>query len=195
MQAKKAWELRLENELCKRWKERREEYEKGEKKDELDDKEQEATSHLMLQQSEEWGQNEKRCRQEIASVQAHVYEEVSKASLDTSNDDALLLPSVVDTDTCITDEICQLDLTGIQRVAIASAILQERENKESFARRECYRNLAEKLKTEKRELASKMNDKVVLVRDFWRNTIREGCTRAGKMVQRALTSEVATNIN
>ena len=183
MQEKKAWELRLENELCKRWKERREEYEKGEKKDELDDKEQEATSHLMLQQSEEWGQIEKRCRQEIASVQAHVYEEVSKASLDTSNDDDLLLPSVVDTDTCITDEICQLDLTGIQRVAIASAILQEREKtKKALQDAECYRNLAEKLKTEKRELASKMNDKVELVRDFWRNTIREGCTRTGKMV-------------
>lgn len=31
-----------------------------------------------------------------------------------------------------------------------------------------------------------MNEKVELVRDFWRNNIKEGSTRGGKMVQRAL---------
>jgi hypothetical protein len=42
------------------------------------------------------------------------------------------------------------------------------------------------MRKEKRELASSYNEKLELVRDFWRNNIKEGSTRAGRMVQKAL---------
>ena len=45
-----------------------------------------------------------------------------------------------------------------------------------------YRDIAERMKTEKHE----MNERVELVHGFWRNNIKEGSSRAGKMVQRAL---------
>ena len=43
-----------------------------------------------------------------------------------------------------------------------------------------YRNLSEQIRREKRELASSLNEKIELVRDFWRNNIEEGSTRAGR---------------
>ena len=103
--------------------------------------------------------------------------EVSKASLDVSSDDALLLPSVVVPDNVA--GVCTLDVTGIQRVAIASSIQQEREKtKKALQDAQYYRNLAERLKTEKRQLANEMNEKVELVTDFH----SKGSSRAGKLV-------------
>ena len=114
----------------------------------------------------------RQCRQEISSVQTSVYEEVSKVSLDVSSDDALLLPSVVVPDNVA--GVCTLDVTGIQRVAIASSIQQEREKtKKALQDAQYYRNLAKRLKTEKRQLANEMNEKVELVTDFRRNTIQK----------------------
>ena len=49
-----------------------------------------------------------------------------------------------------------------------------------------YRDIAERMKTEKHEMENEMNERVELVHGFWRNNIKEGSSRAGKMVQRAL---------
>ncbi len=145
----------------------------------------------MQQQSEEYGEIDRTCREEILSVQGSVYREVCELSLNSSNDEALLLPSVVVPDSVTSDDIIsRLNVTGMERVTIASCIQLEREKtKKALQDAQFFRNVAERLKTEKRELASKMSDKVELVRDFWRNTVREGSSRAGKMVQRALDKQ------
>lgn len=48
----------------------------------------------------------------------------------------------------------------------------------------CYRNMAERLQKEKRELETTLNSKVELLKKQY-----EGSTRAGKMVQKALLIE------
>ena len=45
-----------------------------------------------------------------------------------------------------------------------------------------YRNLAEELKGQNRMLRVEMSEKIETVRNFWRNSILEESTRAGKMV-------------
>ena len=87
-----------------------------------------------------------------------VYEKVSKASLDVSSDDALLLPSVVIPDSAT--DISALDITGIERVAIASSIQVEREKTKKLCR---MLSIIATLLKDERELAS---EKIELVRDF-----------------------------
>ena len=71
------------------------------------------------------------------------------------------------------DIMSHLNMTGIERVTIASCIQLEREKTNNTPQdAQYFRNVAESLKTEKRELASKLNNKVELVRDFWNNTER-----------------------
>ena len=49
-----------------------------------------------------------------------------------------------------------------------------------------YRDLAEELKRDNRKLRVEMSEKIEAVRKFWRNSILEEQTRAGKMVMIAL---------
>ena len=50
----------------------------------------------------------------------------------------------------------------------------------------CYRDLAETLKKEKRELENKLHTQTEIVRDFWRNKIFEGGSRGGKLLRASL---------
>ena len=50
----------------------------------------------------------------------------------------------------------------------------------------CYRDLAENLKKEKRELENKLQTETEVVRDFWRNKIIEGDSRGGKILRASL---------
>jgi len=49
-----------------------------------------------------------------------------------------------------------------------------------------YRNLAEEYCREKRDLQYKLEAKIELVRDFWRNQVVEGGSRSGKILRAAL---------
>ena len=49
-----------------------------------------------------------------------------------------------------------------------------------------YRDLAETLKKEKREIEHKLVSKIEIVRDFWRNKIVEGDSRGGKILRASL---------
>ncbi len=58
--------------------------------------------------------------------------------------------------------------------------------KKALEEAQFYRDLAERIRTEKRLAISELNSKVELVRSFWRNKVCEGSTRAGKLVKKAL---------
>ena len=58
-----------------------------------------------------------------------------------------------------------------------------------------YRDLAEELKRDNRKLRVEMSEKIEAVRKFWRNSILEERTRAGKMVMIAKTCRSSTNMN
>ena len=55
-----------------------------------------------------------------------------------------------------------------------------------------YRDLAETLKKETRETEQMYNNRVEIVRDFWRSKIIEGDSRGGKMVRASLLQNFST---
>ena len=64
-----------------------------------------------------------------------------------------------------------------------SQIAKERDKALEMAR--SYRNHVDELQAKNRRLHCEMNDRVDVIRNFWRNNIAEGSTRAGRSVQRA----------
>lgn len=50
----------------------------------------------------------------------------------------------------------------------------------------CYRDLAEKARSEKQQVQHKLETEIELVRDFWRNKVVEGGSRGGKLLRAAL---------
>ena len=175
---KEAWENKLHEDLCKRWKERREKYEK----------EEEETTQSREQFSIEDRDVEVACQQKtiMSENKKALYKELATRSLQESND-TLLLPSV-EVDVPEMNIGLPSNLTGINRVAVSSAIQLERQKtKKALRQAQYYRNLSETLRTEKCQIEHSSRMKVALVRDFWRNKIKEGSTRAGKMVMKALS--------
>ena len=92
-----------------------------------------------------------------ALIQERLYEAVSEASV--SSDDALLLPSFIVTESDDATDVPKY-VSRIDCVAVETYLRLEREKTvKALEDAWRYRNLAEHLKTEKRELASKMNEK------------------------------------
>lgn len=52
-----------------------------------------------------------------------------------------------------------------------------------------YINQIDELRTKNRKLHCEMNDRVDIIRNFWRNNIAEGSTRAGLCVRSALRNK------
>lgn len=55
-----------------------------------------------------------------------------------------------------------------------------KERNEALKQAQIYRNQVDKLRAKNRKLYWKMNDRVDIVRNFWRNTLTEGSTRAAQ---------------
>lgn len=122
----------------------------------------------------------KKCEQEIACRQQDLYQHAVDESMQHTSSNALLLPPV-------TEEKVLEEVNGLQRIDYACAIKLEKEKtKKALEQAQYYRNLAEKFRSEKRSAVNIMNDKIEVVRDFWRNKILEGSTRAGRIVREAL---------
>lgn len=129
-------------------------------------------------------------KQEISARQDKAYKELEVASLH-NNKEPLLLPSVVVPDELYSTASLDLpmSLTGIDRVSVVNTIqLEQKKTKKALEDAQYYRNLSEKLRRDKCQLTHSMHKKIELVRNFWRNNIKEGQTRSGKMVQKALRS-------
>lgn len=127
-----------------------------------------------------------KCLQEIYSCQEQLYNDVSTSSLKEANE-ALLLPSVLVPETSAVELAIPKSITGVDHVAVVSALkIEQQKTVRAHREAQCYRNLSEQMRKENRELARSFNEKLELVRDFWRNNIKEGSTRAGRMVQKAL---------
>lgn len=121
----------------------------------------------------------------------HLYSEVEMES-ELPSSDVLLLPSIhkYDEAKCnddSLDSLVKLGLTTMQRIGVQrmlSSLKSEKRKAVNDALHYC--NLAEDLR---REDLNRMNSKIELVRDFWRNELCEGATRSGRMVQLALNKK------
>lgn len=170
-------------------------YERAVQEEEEQQKHKEEAAAEKLVQQKEHESIRAKCMQEIYSCQEQVYKNVSSSSLQDTND-ALLLPSVAVPDTSYPADVNSKipeSITGVDRIAVMRALKSERQKTLKASREaQCYRNLSEQIRKEKRELASSYGEKLELVRDFWRNNIKEGSTRAGRMVQMALQKRHGT---
>lgn len=138
---------------------------------------------LEHESNEQYRQIKEKCQQEIASCQEELYRCVAENSMQKNSYDTLLLPSV-NTPTALQTTYEGID---IHRLNFVSSIrLEQEKTRKALEKARFYRNLSERLRKEKRNVVDSMNDKVELVRDFWRNNIMEGSTRAGRMVKKAL---------
>lgn len=176
--------------MRKRWKDRRVAYEKAVQEEDEQLKLDEAAAAEKLVLREEHQCIKTKCMEEILSCQEDVYEDVAASTLH-KNSDILLLPSVLVPEVLDTPSTIPESVTGVERVAVMTALQTERQKTlKAYREAQYYRNLSERIRKEKRVLANSLHEKIELVRDFWRNNIKEGSTRAGRMVQKALQKRV-----
>lgn len=109
------------------------------------------------------------------------YTELSHKERD--NTSPLLLDSVV---TPMVEPSCSCSdiIVAAQCKQQLKNACQERDNALVLARQ--YRGMAEECQTEKRRLKHKLEEKVELVRNFWRNKVVEGGSRSGKILRASL---------
>ena len=185
------WEHSIGDSICVRWTKLHEEYLDGVKDAERDQQNKQDEVKQLKQEINVQRRIKEKCEQEIACRQKDLYQHVVDESMQNDSFDALLLPPVtgITSNSTATHEKVIEESNGIERVDHARAIKLEKEKtKKALDQAQYYRNLAEKLRREKRNAVNVMNNKIEVVRDFWRNKILEGSTRAGRMVREALNA-------
>ncbi len=187
MAAQKHDSLNLfEKNLCKRWK-RREEV--SQQIEELETAETEMNVFVQKKLREE-RQEANRIAEEkekIDRCKVHdKYDELLANSL-RSVTQPLLLPEVIASDS-YTDKhnIIAMDKNDRYRKQLVNDMRIERDD--ALYQAKTYRNLAERLQREKREVCYQMEEKMETVTHFWRN-IKEGSSRAAKILRSAIQKE------
>lgn len=187
---KEGWERRIEQSICQRWKERR-------LRAEAIDDENPVEDDTLLRKNYEYERSVTIYTGNNIEVQRRkqdlLYMNIMKETLKSSSCGTLLLPSVSVPDEKhesakkILSKLSVSTLSGVDSVSVVSYIqnMQEK-NRDALCLAQHYRDMAERFKKEKLEATQKINAEVEVVRNFWRNNIKEGRTRAGKMVQKAL---------
>lgn len=172
----------FEKHLCSRWKERKERYEMEQQLDEQHDEETVA-QHLCDQQN-----NDNVSREQIVEHQQkieRVEKEYNELFVKLSTSNSALLPAVLipiedkKPLSCAASVISRMEQQSIIRSAT-------KDRDQALMEAKHYRNLAETLKKEKRDIEHKYAKKVEVVRDFWRNKIVEGDSRGGKILRASL---------
>ena len=111
-------------------------------------------------------------------------------AVETSTYSALLLPSFIENSGSIK---IYVEGTKDMMTNVASRISAEqyitnlsKERDEAVKAARSYRNQVDDLQSRNRKLYCDMNNKIDVIRTFWRNNIAEGSTRAGRCVQQAI---------
>lgn len=180
------WERSIVESISARWTKRHEEYLEGVKDAQKDQQLKLDEVKRLKKEIEEQKRIKEKCEQEIACRQKHLYHQAVDDSMQKNSFDALLLPPVSGESS---PAKVFVESNGLKEIEHAFAIKLEKEKtKRALDEARYYRNLAEKLRKEKRSAVNIMNEKVEVVRDFWRNKILEGSTRAGRIVREALSN-------
>ena len=184
LQIKERWMHKVQQSISARWTERCKNYIQAGIDEECMKKVDRAAA---IQLKEKHQETERNCKHEIALCERDVYKQVADASL-SDELGALLLPSTsaspID---CSKDLAADIGITGVARVFFDDMIHTEQQKRiKAVKEAQAYRDMAESMRREKRQIINTMNEKIELVRDFWRNNIKEGSSRAGIMVREAL---------
>ena len=190
---KESWEQKIIQNLSERWTDRHRKYALAEQEEQEQEQylasEQEQNDPISNQQNK---YIKEKCENEMSSCRKEVFDKISADSqLGRDNLGALILPSVSPSSPASTEDlVSKMGITGITRVFFASTI-QSEQKKTSKALEEAkfYRNLAERMRKEKNDFATAANRKIEMVQEFWRNNVKEGSSRAGRMVRCALMKQ------
>lgn len=169
------WREMVEHNLCVRWKQRREMHEQIEEPDGEQFLQDIAAEHIRKSHDQEYGKSEEQKKD--------TERQYTDIAVD-SNNGTLLLPSVAIPSEKQPFSYVASVISNIEQ----QSLLQEARNDRNKAMIEakCYRDLAETLKKEKRELENRLQTQIEVVRDFWRNKIFEGGSRGGKFLRASL---------
>lgn len=181
---KERWEVRLEEDLCARWRDRRIKYEKQQELGEIQTEKDHKKVHNELLDRQQ-------CHEDIRNCEKERYDQEADKALTSMT--TLLLPTVAvpekkhETSQEITSKLPLSKLSKIDSVCVIRYI-QSVEDKTAQAVHlaKHYRDVAETMRSESIKNQFAMEKKVEVIRGFWRNKIKEGSSRAGIMVQRAL---------
>ena len=169
------WTEMVERNLCVHWKQRRELNEQREGLDGEQLLQDTAAEDIQKPYVQEREKNEEQKRE--------TEKKYTNIALDSHNG-TLLLPSISIPSEQQSVSYVATDFSNIEQ----QRLLQEARNDRDKAMIEakCYRDLAETLKKEKRELENELHTQTEIVRNFWRNKIFEGDSRGGKILRAAL---------
>ena len=115
------------------------------------------------------------------------YVEQNNTEKDSNDTSPLLLDEIViplSEPSCSCSNTCMSDLCVAQCKEELESARRARDNALLLARQ--YRDRAEKGQEEKRKQKKELEDKVELVRTFWRNKVVEGGCRSGQILRSAL---------
>lgn len=181
--------------MCNRWRERRINYEKEDNEEKQSSESKKETEKKL---EEKCHQEEKHKKIEL-NHQTKLYSQEARKTVN-SGITTLLLPAVSipekshESSKEIKEKLPILsDLSGVDSVSVISYI-QSIEDKEAKALHlaKHYRDLAERMRNESLKKQFAMEEKFQLIRGFWRNQIKEGSSRAGLIVQKALQQKQHT---
>lgn len=171
------WRKLFEENLCARWKQRKEQYERESK-----ELEEQLLHDGVAENTESRGTNDN--DSEASRKQKRKEVESKYEGIAADDDGPLLLPSV-----CIPCDSQPFSFAGsvLSRMEQQSVLDKARNDRnDAMIEAKFYRNMAEELKQEKREMENDVKARIEVVRDFWRNKIFEGGERAGKTLKISL---------
>lgn len=179
--------------LKKRWKERREAYERREREIEKEKFTIDTSSDESSSYTEPDNIRVKEvCKSEVRVQYAKLQESSTIDAMSSDNHNSLLLPSFVRPREKLkvfvegASDTMQGIASKITAQQCITKLSKERDDALEMAR--SYRNCVDELRARNRKLYCEMNDRIDLIRNFWRNNIAEGSTRAGLCVQMAIKS-------
>ena len=187
--------------LRKRWKERREAYEHSVAEIEQSKKQKLHNSRLVdsvdvkNQHKEDSGGVSEQIDDDYSTLQQSLLNEVMQPG--SNKYSSLLLPPFVQKCGSVkvfVEGTNNLVLSTASRMTVEHYISQlSNERNAALEEARSYRNQVDELRTKNRKLHCEMNDRVDVIRNFWRNSIAEGSTRAGLCVLSAQKNKKYNN--
>lgn len=177
---KEQWEVIADERLRQRWRERA----------------QRAFAADLADMQAEKDREEERKACEARQKDAVAFKQAQRIEMADENEDQYIHRCTISqqTEPLLLDEVlvplcepfpeCSAGVHNAEYREQISAARQERNQALKTARH--YRDIAETIQKEKRELQYKLEEEVELVRNFWRNKIIEGASRSGRILRAAL---------
>lgn len=178
--------------LKERWQNRRKIYEQREAEEKEKEEDKEETISCRLKNIEDPPSNlDEGDSQHLQEQYLEIQQEATKSEASVYT--PLLLPSFIPSSEGIRVFIegTQDKITHTVSKLSAEKYIEHlhRERDHALEQARLFRNQVDEVRSKSRQMCTKLNDRVDVVRNFWRNKIAEGSTRAGRCVRQAIKNK------